>query len=88
MDFGLLALGLVLARELLFFVAKRTKNTVDDKAADIARQLPLPSMHDAIHTVIDKKAAPRPPATTTVEGSRPAPTVTVKDILAKRDQRG
>lgn len=65
MDFGLIALVLVIAREVLNYIAPKTKTKVDDKIRDGANALPLPSLHDAIHQVTDKD---KPPVAKPVEG--------------------
>lgn len=56
MDFGLIALVAVIAREVLHFVAKRTKNKVDDKIDAAAQKFPLPSLADAMKALGDKPA--------------------------------
>lgn len=80
MDFGLIALALVVAREVLNFVAKRTATKKDDKVAEYANKIPLPSLADAMK-VLDKDKAP---------ASAPVPRVRTEagSVRDHRDQRG
>lgn len=68
MDFGLIALGLVIAREVFNFVAKRTKTKKDDAVAEMVNKIPLPSLADAMKA-LDKDKAKAVPMTKMPDGS-------------------
>ena len=66
MDFGLIALVLVIAKTALDYIAPRTKNKVDDKARDAVGK--AQELLPAAKAVIDATQKAPAPAAKQVEG--------------------
>jgi hypothetical protein len=84
MDFGIIALGVVLIGKVLDYVAPKTKNTVDDKIRDVfnrGKDMVLPLLEKVFTAKSDRPADPAP-----VE-SNPIPRVTTTAEGTVRDHR-
>lgn len=63
-----IALGLVIIKYALDYIAPRTKTKWDDRAEAVMDELPLPSLPEAAKAAADKAMGPADPVSKPVEG--------------------